>query len=60
MANILIGSLIAIAFSLLLPIRAVTSWNTLFNQNLPALRQLYQAHASAHMLSIKQHQFDET
>ncbi|MEC6814266.1 FUSC family protein [Photobacterium toruni] len=53
-ANILIGSLIAIAFSLLLPIRAITSWNTLFNQNLRALRQLYQAHASAHMLSIKQ------
>ena len=53
-ANILIGSLIAISFSLLLPIRAITGWNTLFNQNLYALRQLYQAHASAHMLSIKQ------
>ncbi|KAE8178541.1 FUSC family protein [Photobacterium carnosum] len=53
-ANILIGSLIAIAFSMLMPIRAITGWNLLFNQNLRALRQLYQAHASAHMLSLRQ------
>lgn len=52
-ANILIGSLIAMAFSFLLPIRAVTTWNKLFNDNLHDIKILYKAHASAHMLSIK-------
>ncbi len=46
--NILIGTLIAISFSSLFPIRALTSWQRLFTENLHDLRLLYQAHASAH------------
>ncbi len=51
--NIIIGSLIAMAFSMLFPIRAQYQWDQLFNNNLHDLRQLYQAHASAHIPSIK-------
>ncbi|PSV27342.1 MULTISPECIES: FUSC family protein [unclassified Photobacterium] len=51
--NIIIGSLIAMSFSMLFPIRAKYSWDMLFNQNMHDLRQLYQAHASAHIPSIK-------
>lgn len=51
--NIIIGSLIAMSFSMLFPIRAKYSWDKLFNQNMHDLRQLYQAHTSAHIPSIK-------
>lgn len=51
--NIIIGSLIAMLFSVFFPIRAQYQWEQWFYHNLEDLRHLYQAHASVHIPNLK-------
>ncbi|MGF1740334.1 FUSC family protein [Vibrio profundum] len=49
--NILIGALIAMAFSRLFPIRATSAWKHLIGQMYTNLKTLYLAHCSSHLPS---------